>query len=605
MVASTFSVEDDMVSASLAPSNLAVPAADPHCQTLTRLARTHFNVDTALVTVSDAHGQRLHAFHGLAPDLLPPNLSAPSLHAVPPRAKVVVVSDTADDERFGGGRSGSAARLPRFYASCELTDDDGRHLGALTLLDKLPRTLDDTQRNFLRELAGLIAHGLERDQSLATLRQRVEELEASGELMSLALAGSETGTWDRNVLTGKIDYSAAWKSMLGYAEHEVGDRIEDAYLRVHPDDLAYVQATMRSHFDNKTDSYMVEHRIRCKDGSYKWICSRGKVVKRGSAGHALRMVGTSTDITALRETTAQLHQSIEMVTNLTNEVPGMVFQYRLMSDGVASFPYASEGIRDIYELTPQQAATSAHTIDALIDARDLGAYRESLQASAASLLPWHLEYRVQLPQQGLRWRQGDAQPRRLNDGSTLWHGFITDVTDRKRIEAELQELATVDFLTQLPNRRHFMVQSEAELARIRRAGSSVAAVLMFDLDHFKALNDRWGHAVGDRALSHFAALLRAEVRPGDIVGRLGGEEFAMVLPNTGTDAAITRAARVQQRISRTPVLHGDEPIPMTVSIGIDMIRTSDVGVDQSLYRGDTALYRAKERGRNRIEIYSG
>ena len=603
MLVSSLSVEDGIVSALPAADNLAIPATDAQCQVLTRLARAHFGVATALVTVSDAHGQRLQALDGLLPDVLPPNLSAPPLRTATTTATLIVVPDTTDDERFGRGRSGSAARWPRFYATCGLTSADGRHLGALYLLDKSPRTLDDAQQNFLRELAGLIAHGFEREQALTTLRHRVEELEASGELMTLALAGSETGTWDRDVVTGKIDYSPAWKSMLGYEAHEVSNRIEDAYLRVHPDDLAYVEESMQSHFENKTDSYVVEHRIRCKDGSYKWICSRGKVVERGSDGHALRMVGTSTDITALRQTAAQLQQSIEMVTNLTNEVPGMVFQYRLMSDGRAFFPYTSEGIRDIYELTPQQAATSAQTIDALIDARDLVVYRESLKESAASLLPWHLEYRVQLQEQGLRWRQGDAQPRRLDDGSTLWHGFITDVTDRKHIEAELQELATIDFLTQLPNRRHFMIQSEAELARIRGAGSSVAAVLMFDLDHFKALNDRWGHAVGDRALSHFAALLRAEVRAGDIVGRLGGEEFAMVLPNTGADAASAVARRVQQRTARNPVLHGDELIALTVSIGIDIMRTTDVGVDQSLSRGDRALYRAKERGRNRIEIY--
>ena len=603
MLVSSLSVEDGIVSALPAADNLAIPATNAQCQVLTRLARAHFGVATALVTVSDAHGQRLQALDGLLPDVLPPNLSAPPLRTATTTATLIVVPDTTDDERFGRGRSGSAARWPRFYATCGLTSADGRHLGALYLLDKSPRTLDDAQQNFLRELAGLIAHGFEREQALTTLCHRVEELEASGELMTLALAGSETGTWDRDVVTGKIDYSPAWKSMLGYEEHEVSNRIEDAYLRVHPDDLAYVEESMQSHFENKTDSYVVEHRIRCKDGSYKWICSRGKVVERGSDGHALRMVGTSTDITALRQTAAQLQQSIEMVTNLTNEVPGMVFQYRLMSDGRAFFPYTSEGIRDIYELTPQQAATDAQTIDALIDARDLVAYRESLKESAASLLPWHLEYRVQLQEQGLRWRQGDAQPRRLDDGSTLWHGFITDVTDRKHIEAELQELATIDFLTQLPNRRHFMIQSEAELARIRRAGSSVAAVLMFDLDHFKALNDRWGHAVGDRALSHFAALLRAEVRAGDIVGRLGGEEFAMVLPNTGADAASAVARRVQQRTARNPVLHGDELIALTVSIGIDIMRTTDVGVDQSLSRGDRALYRAKERGRNRIEIY--
>ena len=605
MLVSTCSDKDAVPSAVPAGADVALQPADTECQAVTRLARAHFGVATVLVTLSNAHGQRLKAVDDVLPDVLPPDLSGPPLQASTATDGMVVVPDTWVDERFCGKARGVAARWPRFYAACALTSADGLHLGALCLLDELPRAFDDVQREFLRELAGLIAHGLERAHALAKLRDRVKELEAGAELMTLALAGSGTGVWDRNVVTGEIDYSPAWKAMLGYEEHDLSNRIEDAYLRLHPGDLAYVEAAMQAHFETKTDSYAVEHRIRCKDGSYKWICSRGKVVTRDSEGHALRMVGTTSDITALREMAARLQQSIELITNLTDEVPGLVFQYRLMPDGRAFFPYASDGIRDIYELTPQQATTSAETVDALIDARDLAAYRQSIEESATSLSPWHLEYRVQLPRQGLRWRQGDARPQRLADGSTLWHGFITDVTDRKRIEAELQELATVDFLTQLPNRRHFMVQSEAELARIRRAGSSVAAVLMFDLDHFKALNDRWGHAVSDRALSHFAALLRAEVRPGDIVGRLGGEEFAMVLPNTGTDAAITRAARVQQRISRTPVLHGDEPIPMTVSIGIDMIRTSDVGVDQSLYRGDTALYRAKERGRNRIEIYSG
>jgi diguanylate cyclase (GGDEF)-like protein/PAS domain S-box-containing protein len=422
--------------------------------------------------------------------------------------------------------------------------------------------------------------------------------------MTLALAGSGTGVWDRNVVTGEIDYSPAWKAMLGYEEHELSNRIEDAYLRLHPDDLAYVEAAMQGHFETKTDSYAVEHRIRCKDGSYKWICSRGKVVNRDSDGRALRMVGTTTDITALREMAARLQQSIELITNLTDEVPGLVFQYRLMPDGRAFFPYASDGIRDIYELTPEQATTSAETVDALIDARDLAAYRESIEESATSMSPWHLEYRVQLPRQGLRWRQGDARPQRLADGSTLWHGFITDVTERKLIEAELQESATIDFLTQLPNRRHFMMRSEAELSRVRRADSRVASVLMFDLDNFKALNDRWGHEVGDRALSHFAALLRTEVRASDIVGRLGGEEFAMVLPDTGTDAAIALARRVQQRTSRTPfLLCGDEHIVLTVSIGVDTMRVTDVGAYQSLSRGDKAMYRAKERGRNRIEVY--
>jgi diguanylate cyclase (GGDEF)-like protein len=327
-------------------------------------------------------------------------------------------------------------------------------------------------------------------------------------------------------------------------------------------------------------------------------------VERDSDGHSVRMVGTTTDITRLREMAVTLEQTIELITNLTDEVPGLVFQFRMQPDGRSHFPYASDGIGEIYEMSPAQVATEAAAIDQIIDKRDLGLYHQSLLESAASLLPWHLEYRVQLPRQGLRWRQGDARPRRLADGSTLWHGFITDVTDRKHIEAELQEFATIDFLTQLPNRRHFMMQSEAELARIRHTGSCVAAVLMFDLDHFKVLNDTWGHAVGDRALRHFATLLQAEARPDDIVGRLGGEEFAMVLPDTDHAAAFEVAARLQNRASQSPLLHGDQAITLSVSIGIDLMRPTDLGCYQPLSRGDRALYRAKAHGRNRIEVYS-
>jgi GAF domain-containing protein len=176
MLASTSSVEDGIVSVSPAAGDLAISSANVQCQTLTRLARAHFGVTTALVTVADANGRRLQALDGLSLDVLPPDLSAPPLHTSTTTTRVVVVPDTSDDGRFGGGRSRNVARGPRFYASCGLTGADGRHLGALYLLDKLPRNLDDTQQNFLRELAALIAHELEREPALSTLRHRVEEL---------------------------------------------------------------------------------------------------------------------------------------------------------------------------------------------------------------------------------------------------------------------------------------------------------------------------------------------------------------------------------------------------------------------------------------------
>ena len=127
--------------------------------------------------------------------------------------------------------------------------------------------------------------------------------------LTLAIEGSGTGIWDRNVATGEIHYSPTWKAMLGYADSEISNRIEDSYTRVHPDDLALVQATIQAHFEQKTENYAVEHRLRCKDGSYKWVMSRGKVISRDSDGKPLRMTGTTTDISAMREMSERLRQT--------------------------------------------------------------------------------------------------------------------------------------------------------------------------------------------------------------------------------------------------------------------------------------------------------
>ncbi|HEV7855354.1 MAG TPA: diguanylate cyclase [Herminiimonas sp.] len=458
----------------------------------------------------------------------------------------------------------------------------------------------DLQQQIFADMTMLASIAIERERAEARIR-KAEALLRRETSMALAIEGSGTGIWDRNVVTNQIEYSNGWKALLGYAESEISNHIEESYTRVHPDDLASVQATIQAHFDQKTESYEVEHRIRCKDGSYKWICSRGKVVQRDAAGKPLRMIGTTSDVTAMRALAENLRQSAQLITSLTNEVPGLVYQYRLKPNGDAFFSYASEGIRDIYEITPEQVANDVTAIDRLLHPDDRIRYYDSLQASAASQTPWHLEYRVILPRQGLRWRQANARPRRLEDGSVLWHGFITDVTERKRIEFELEGFATIDFLTQLPNRRYFIQRMEEELARIQRVAGARTAVLMCDLDHFKNINDCYGHAVGDLVLKHFADILRDELRKIDTAGRVGGEEFSVVLGHAGIDEAMIFARRLQKKVAGQPLVNGDATIPFTLSIGVSVMKVTDSCTDAALSRSDIALYRAKENGRNRIE----
>ncbi|WP_375739828.1 diguanylate cyclase [Pseudomonas boanensis] len=583
--------------------SLKVPesANDERFDGLARLTRCHFGVMAVLVTTGVENQQQVRTCDGMAFS----NASRIGCFGKPwgGADALLVVPDAHCDERFRDHDLVVAAPHVRFFAGCPLRGPDGGLLGMLCLLHDQPRELDATQQHLFRELAQLAADMLAREEAHTHLQRELDALRESERRMALAMAGSGTGIWDRNVATGEIHYSTGWKAMLGYAEHEVGNRIEESYTRVHPADLDYVRATILAHFEQRTDAYEVEHRIRCRDGSYKWVCSRGKVVERDGAGKPLRMIGTTTDITAMRTLSERVQQTAELMTDLTNEIPGMVFQYRRQPDGTSRFSYVSAGVQDIYGLTPEQLAGSAEALHAIIHPDDLPRYLASFEVSANDLTPWHLEYRVQLPGQGILWRQGDARPRGLEDGGVLWHGFITDITERKQIEAELQVFATTDFLTQLSNRRHFMHQLEVELARVQRSAGHCAAILMFDLDHFKSINDRWGHSVGDQALRHFAGILCAQLRKTDAAGRMGGEEFAVVLSNANIDEAKTFAQRIQHELAESPVLHDQERIPLAISVGITAIDANDATAESALSRSDMALYRAKRGGRNRIECY--
>ncbi|USR42259.1 diguanylate cyclase [Ectopseudomonas hydrolytica] len=575
----------------LCSTNAPVSANDERLDGLVRLLGRHFAVAAAVLVVGAGGARRI--------------LSSAVLGELQ-RAQIIEAED-AGATRHAAVDPGQQAS-PRgvgsplhLIARYPLLASQGRRLGALYLLDERPHELDAGQRQALQDFATLALELLAREADEARQRHEIAALRDSERRMALAIAGSGTGIWDRNVATGEIHYSSGWKALLGYAEHEVGNRIEESYTRVHPADLEYVKATIQAHLDQRTAAYEVEHRLRCRDGQYKWVCSRGKVVERDSQGRPLRMIGTTTDITAMRMLAERVRQTADLMTDLTNEVPGMVFQYRRAASGESCFTYVSAGAQAICGLSAAQLMEDAQALTAIVHPEDRRAFIESFEHCAERLSPWHLEFRVQAPGRDIAWCQGEARPRRQDDGSVLWHGFMTDITARKQIEGELQALATTDFLTQLANRRHFMAQLEAVLARLQRSPGQSAAILMFDLDHFKAINDRWGHDVGDQALRHFAAILRGQLRKTDTAGRLGGEEFAVVLSEADLPKAMQFATRVQGELARTPILHDGEQIFLAVSVGISSLSSCDASVEAALSRSDMALYCAKRGGRNRIE----
>ena len=176
--------------------------------------------------------------------------------------------------------------------------------------------------------------------------------------------------------------------------------------------------------------------------------------------------------------------------------------------------------------------------------------------------------------------------------------YLTIVTTANR---KLRRMATTDSLTGLFNRRHMTYLAERELARFERTGHPVA-FLVLDIDHFKAINDRHGHEIGDRVLIEVANIIEAQLRTQDLISRWGGEEFLAVLPDTGLDSAKASAERVRKALMANDWLATtNKPIDLTISAGVSELRWED-DLNSAISRADRALYRGKERGRNRVEL---
>jgi diguanylate cyclase (GGDEF)-like protein len=174
-----------------------------------------------------------------------------------------------------------------------------------------------------------------------------------------------------------------------------------------------------------------------------------------------------------------------------------------------------------------------------------------------------------------------------------------EVAERRQLEQRLRHMAATDALTGALSRAQFLALGQREVERVRQQGLGLA-LLMIDIDHFKLINDHHGHPAGDAALCHLVSDLRTGIRQIDLLGRLGGEEFAIVLPAIGRAPAAAVAERLRAHVADNELTHGAQQIGMTVSIGMAMLGDGDAGLEQLLVRTDALLYAAKHAGRNRV-----
>lgn len=317
-----------------------------------------------------------------------------------------------------------------------------------------------------------------------------------------------------------------------------------------------------------------------------------------AAGKPLYLVCVTVDITERRRYRNALHDSETRLREsiLNSPIPNLMHA----EDG--SVLMISKAWTDITGYRLEDIPTIDDWVEKAFGADDIHARRRIKALFDLAAVRKEGEYKVRTASGETRLWEFQSQPLpRLPDGRRVVLSLAIDITERRRMEADLKELAITDPLTGLPNRRHFMAALERELARVKRFRSQPAALLMIDLDDFKKINDRHGHACGDAVLVHFARLVRESLRSTDTAGRMGGEEFALLLPGADLDTAKEFAERLRHRVVRLPTAHDGAVIPVTASIGVSVLDPDDPRAEAVMARADAAAYRAKEAGCNRVE----
>lgn len=273
----------------------------------------------------------------------------------------------------------------------------------------------------------------QRKDAEAALRQSERQLAHAMDQAHLAY-------WEFDGATGLFTFNDRFYTLYGTtAEREGGYHMSfEVYARefLPPEERELVPATVAHMLAGNSGEFDVQHRILRRDGELRDIVARMTLL-RDAEGRVVGTRGANQDVTELKRREALLREALARLQKIASRVPGVVYQFRMFPDGRSCFPFASEAIRDIYRVTPEEVATDASKVFRVLHPEDYDGIVASIQQSARDLTPWNHTYRVQFDDGTVRWLAGNAVPERADDGGVLWHGFITDITDRKTMESQL------------------------------------------------------------------------------------------------------------------------------------------------------------------------
>ncbi|MBP8901613.1 MAG: EAL domain-containing protein [Thiobacillaceae bacterium] len=441
---------------------------------------------------------------------------------------------------------------------------------------------------------------VERERDLKTAQER---LAASEERLDLALRGANDGIWDWDIDGGKVFFSPRWKSMLGHAESEVGDSVDEWERRVHPDDMAAASADLRAHLEGRAATYQNIHRMRHKDGHWVWILDRG-ACHRDAGGKPYRMVGTHTDISERIHLERALFEEKELAQVtlasigdgvLTTDREGRVTFLNPVAERLTGWSNAEAGGRPIGEVMTLVCEDTGEAA-----ANPVDRCREEGRVVGMA------NHTILVNRDGTELAIEDsAAPIRDRDGKLAGVVMVFhDVTDKRSMTREMAWQLAHDGLTGLFNRREFerRLGDLLEQAEVEAPGQE-HAMLYLDLDQFKIVNDTCGHLAGDELLKRLAQLMQNHARNGDTLARLGGDEFGLLLRGCPLAKAKEIAEKLRGLVRDFRFAWENREFEIGVSIGLAPIRGAGQTMVDVLAAADMACYAAKEKGRNRIHTH--
>lgn len=417
-----------------------------------------------------------------------------------------------------------------------------------------------------------------------TAQKKAEEaLVESERRFNLALEATDAGLWDWDMKRDTVYYSPKWKSMLGYADHEIDNSLAAWKNLWHPDDAPAIEAAMADYLHGRAARYEITHSLRHKNGEWRWILTRGVVLTKKN-GVPYRWIGTNIDITADKNSAAELERFFSVNLDLL-----------CIADLDGNFIKTNKAWTDILGFS--QAELESRKFLDFVHPDDLDATLQAMARLAGSEQVLNFVNRYRTKDGGYRHIEWRSHPY-----GSLIYAAARDITDRIETEERIRQLSLRDPLTGVYNRRFIFERLEAILADYRRTGRGFA-VAMLDIDRFKAINDRFGHLAGDFILREFTRVLAANLRPYDMLGRYGGEEFIVLSPATDTDQAVAMITRILEKIRKAVFDYNGTAISFTFSGGVVDCRefaADDLVAEKIIEIADHRLYNAKQTGRDKI-----